>query len=178
MNIRGWPSAPKVILVSKRYKIAEFAYSIYPQLLTLWSLEVTPDWWLPIRNFIYFWGALDFISVKTPLFIPTVFLQLKIASNESILGLLFFESTFSGSKGYGSTSMSHTVWIILYDWHSWTYVCMLSDFCGINMLCTFRLVVYCFFNCIFKISECLSVRASITCYGSKDFWAGDSTLKF
>ena len=118
------------------------------------------------------------ISVKTPLFIPTVFLQLKIASNESILGLLFFESTFSGSKGYGSTSMSHTVWIILYDWHSWTYVCMLSDFCGINMLCTFRLVVYCFFNCIFKISECSNVKASITCYGSKDFWAGDSTLKF
>ena len=79
---------------------------------------------------------------------------------------------------YGSTSMSDTVWIILYDWHSWTYVCMLSDFCGINMLCTFRLVVYCFFNCIFKISECSNVKASITCYGSKDFWAGDSTLKF
>ena len=55
---------------------------------------------------------------------------------------------------------------------------MLSDFGGINMLCTFWLVVYCFFNCIFKISECSNVRISITFYGSKHFSARDMTLKF
>ena len=50
------------------------------------------------------------ISVKTPLFIPTVFLQLKIASNESILGLLFFKSRVKGTL----------VWVIQYESYSMT----------------------------------------------------------
>ena len=51
------------------------------------------------------------ISVKTPLFIPTVFLQLKIASNESILGQLFLvDSNIFRVEGIiiRVSSMTHT----------------------------------------------------------------------
>ena len=47
----------KVSGVSKRFKIDEGTYSFHPN-----ALKVTPEWGIPIGNFIYFWDAYDFMT--------------------------------------------------------------------------------------------------------------------